>query len=96
MTSTTVRKETPAPHTVTTTTTMTTQDIPVATLSDREDDRVPPGPAPQEEGGLFTRTGRTLDKTSHTVEHSVRKAGASVQRFFTGHSDLDQEDQHDH
>ena len=84
------------PRSTTTTVTTTTQDIPVATLSDQEDDRVPPNaPLPPEEGGLFTRTGRTLDRTSHTVEHSFRKAGASVQRFFTGHSDLDQEDRRD-
>lgn len=73
----------------------TTSDIPVATLSDREDgaDTVPNPPS--EEGGLFTRTGRTLDKTSRTVEHHLRRAGATVQRFFTGHSDVDQEDRRD-
>lgn len=85
----------PAPRVTASSTTTTTQtSIPVATLSDRRDEDAPdPQPAPnQEEGGLFTRTGRTLDKTSHTVNRSFRKAGASVQRFFTGHSDLDQDD----
>ena len=88
----------PFPHesTLTTTTTTSTQDIPVATLSDREDDRaVSAPPPPVEEGGLFTRVGRTLDKSSHAVKHHFLKDGATVQRFFTGHSDIDQEDRRD-
>ena len=57
-------------------------------------------PVDHGEGGFFTRTGRTLDKTTHTVGEQfdktghvvgsqLRRAGATVQRFFTGHSDLD-------
>ena len=87
--------ESPVTHTTTTTTT-STQDIPVATLSDRDDNQgagAPPPPPPDEQGGLFTRTGRTLDHTTHTVDHTFRKAGATVQRFFTGHSDLDHDGQ---
>ncbi len=99
VTSTTIVRRTTVPpvsNTYTSTTT-TTQDIPVATLSDHEEDDngSAPSAAGSEQGGLFTRTGRTLDKTSHTVEHHLRRAGATVQRFFTGHSDIDPENQHD-
>ena len=41
-------------------------------------------PADHGDGGLFTRTGRTLDKTSHNVEDTLRRTGSRVQRFFTG------------
>ena len=94
---TTVRHTEPAVTHTTTTTTTSTQDIPVATLSDRDDNQGAgaTSPPPDEQGGLFTRTGRTLDKTTHTVDHSFRKAGATVQRFFTGHSDLDHDDRGD-
>ncbi len=40
-------------------------------------------------GGFLERSGRTLDKTGRQVERSLRKAGATVERFFTGRSDLD-------
>jgi hypothetical protein len=40
-------------------------------------------------GGFLERSGRTLDKTGRQVERSLRKAGATVERFFTGKSDLD-------
>lgn len=95
---TTVRTMTvPPPVTdrVTSTTTTTRSDIPVATLSDHEaveEEHTEVTTSGSEGGGLFTRAGRTLDHTSHTVEHHLRKAGATVQRFFTGHGDMDQED----
>ena len=95
-TTTTVRRSTPPPvhHETTTVTTMTsTRDIPVATLSDREEVRtIPPPPPPEEEGGLFTRVGRTLDHSSHAVKHRVLKDGATVQRFLSGHTDIDPDD----
>ena len=80
------------PHTTTTTTTTVVNAPPpppppaapaTATVEAVPDDR--------EEGGLFTRTGRTIDKTNHAVEHTLLRAGAKVQRFFTGHSELDQD-----
>ena len=40
-------------------------------------------------GGFLERSGRTLDKTGRQVERSLRKTGATVERFFTGRSDLD-------
>lgn len=40
-------------------------------------------------GGFLERSGRTLDKTGRQVERGLRRAGASVERFFRGHSDLD-------
>ena len=40
-------------------------------------------------GGFLERSGRTLDKTGRQMERSLRKAGATVERFFTGKSDLD-------
>ena len=46
---------------------------------------------PQEEGGLFTRTGRTLDHTQHRVEDTFQHAASKVQHFFTFHSDGDQD-----
>ncbi len=87
------------PRTVTSTTTTTTYTrTPPAS---RDSDNVyvqappvqqsPPPPPEEEEGGLFTRAGRTLDKTNHRVEGTLRRAGAKVQRFFTGHSDIDRD-----
>jgi hypothetical protein len=43
--------------------------------------------------GFFTRAGRTIDKTNRTVQRHLRKAGSTVQRFFTGHGDSDQPDE---
>ena len=40
-------------------------------------------------GGFLERSGRTLDKTGRQVERGLRRAGARVERFFRGHSDLD-------
>ncbi len=83
------------------TTTTTQQEIPVATLSDHDVDAEEhtevSSSSSGEGGGLFTRTGRTLDHTSHTVEHHLRRAGATVQRFFTGgrSGDADQGDERD-
>ena len=91
-TTTIVRRSTPPPvhHEETTvTTTTSTQNIPVATLSDRGDVESVPPPPPEEGGGLFTRVGRTLDHSTHAVKHRVLKDGAVVQRFFTGHTDID-------
>ena len=93
-TTTTVRRSAPPPvhhETTTVTTTTASQDIPVERLSDRGDvETVPtPQPPPEEEGGLFTRMGRTLDHSSHAVKHRVLKDGATVQRFFTGHTEID-------
>ncbi len=84
------------PNTVTTTTTTTTTDTvagptdaPVVVEADEDND-----------SGFFTRAGRTLDHTNHsvirgvdqtneTVKRSLRRTGATIQRFFVGHSDLD-------
>lgn len=52
--------------------------------------------------GFFTRAGRTIDHTNHTVARTVvqtndtvkrsfKRTGATIQRFFTGRSDADQE-----
>ncbi len=95
------------PRTVTTTTTVvqassaqTNAPVAVVDLPDAD----PAGPAapppPDDGGGFFTRTGRTLDHTSHTVTRSIdnaghtvndnlRRTGAKLQRFFTGRSDHD-------
>ena len=89
---------TPRPTTSTTTTTTTYEQRTTgrnATDSDNVYTQTSPPPPAQpppeeEEGGLFTRTGRTLDHTGHRVENTLRRAGAKVQRFFTGHSDIDQ------
>ena len=90
------------PVTTATTTVTTVQATPVqTTVVDIPNAGGPEAPPPPEPGGgLFTRTGRTLDHTSQTVNQSldhagqevsqsVRHAGATIQRFFTGHSDLD-------
>ena len=84
---------TPRPvATITTTTTTVERNANVVTDNDNVYGQQPPPPPPaaEEEGGLFTRTGRTLDHTGQRVEGTLRRAGAKVQRFFTGHSDLDQ------
>ena len=83
---------TPRPVTTTTTTTTVERNPTVVTESDNVygQPQPPPQPPPvEEEGGLFTRTGRSLDHTGQRVEGTLRRAGAKVQRFFTGHSDLD-------
>ncbi|MBV9127350.1 MAG: hypothetical protein JO117_04615 [Verrucomicrobia bacterium] len=46
---------------------------------------------PRAGGGFLERSGRTLDKTGRQVERSLRHAGATVERFFRGHSDLDRD-----
>ena len=84
---------TPRPVTTTTTTYEQRTTGRVAADSDNvyaQPSPPPPPPSEEEEGGLFTRTGRTLDHTGHRVESTLRRAGAKVQRFFTGHSDIDQ------
>lgn len=48
-----------------------------------------PVQTPVEEGGLFTRAGRTLDHTNQRVENTLRNAGSKVQRFFTFRRDSD-------
>ncbi len=74
---------------------------PVATITDTE--TVEETPADRGEGGLFTRTGRTLDRTSHTVGNTLDRTGQSVkstlqrtgsrlQRFFTGHGASDEDE----
>ena len=95
----------PAPvrpsHSGTTTTTTTTyntvQSHPLP--PDDSDDRRDSARSPNE-GGFFSRVGRTLDHTTDTVGDSVNRAGESVghtvhrtgvklQRFFTGRGDAD-------
>ena len=97
------RRDTTNPPVTTATATVTTvQTAPVqTTVVDVPDaDEPAAAPPPEQSGGFFTRAGRTLDHTSQTVNHSLdhagqevsqsaRHVGASVQRFFTGHSDLD-------
>ena len=57
--------------------------------------------APPNEGGFFSRAGRTLDhttdavtdtvsRTGHTVDRTVRHTGTQLQRFFTGRGVSDQ------
>ena len=90
------------PVTTATATVATVQTAPVqTTVVDIPDAGGPAtAPPPEQSGGFFTRAGRTLDHTSQTVNHSLdhagqevgqsaRHVGATVQRFFTGHSDLD-------
>ncbi len=75
---------------------------PVATITDTET-TVEETPADHGEGGLFTRTGRTLDRTSHTVgstldrtgqnvKSTLQRTGSRLQRFFTGRGVSDQDD----
>ena len=84
-----------ASTTTTTTTTVertappVTQSEPVGT--DNDNVYAPSQPPVQEEGGLFTRAERTLDKTNQRVENTLRNAGSKVQRFFTFHRDGDQD-----
>ncbi len=81
--------------TTTTTTTVERTAPPVVqsetVMTDRDNVYVPPQPPVQEEGGLFTRAGRTLDKTNQRVESTLRNAGSKVQRFFTFRRDGDQD-----
>ena len=74
---------------------------PVATIADTE--TVDEAPADHGEGGLFTRTGRTLDKTGQTVKSTLDKTGQTVkstlqrtgsrlQHFFTGRGGSDQDE----
>ena len=93
------------PVTTTTTTTSTTtlqtnQPVAVIDVPDADPGNVTVQTTTEDGGGFFTRTGRTLDRTSHTVtrsldraghdvDHGLRRAGATVERFFTGRSDLD-------
>ena len=75
---------------------------PVASITDTET-TVEETPADRGEGGLFTRTGRTLDRTSHTVgstldrtgqtvKSTLQRTGSRLQRFFTGHSGSDEDE----
>ncbi len=94
---------TPTPRVVETHTTTTVVNAPPPPpVASTEPATAQPVPDAREEGGLFTRAGRTIDKTNHAVAQTVdntnhavgqglRKAGATVQRFFTGHSDFDQD-----
>lgn len=96
VTSTPYPVSTPPPRVSTTTTTTTTferkppvvQNETVRTDSDNVYVQSQPPPA-QEEGGLFTRAGRTLDHTNQRVESTLRNAGSKVQRFFTFRRDSD-------
>ncbi len=98
----TPRRDLRPPATTTTTTTIVQTNSPAAVVDVPDADPTGPAapPPPDDGGGFFTRTGRTLDHTSQAVTHSidqagrnvdhgVRRAGATVQRFFTGRSDLD-------
>ncbi len=85
------------PRVATTTTTRTTtieRTPPVVSngpvVIDSDNVYASPPPPAQEEGGLFTRAGRTIDKTNRRVENTLRNAGSKVQRFFTFHRDGDQ------
>lgn len=75
--------------TITTSVNPTPPPPPVATITDTV--TVDDQPVDRGEGGLFTRTGRTLDKTSRNVQETLRKTGSRLQRFFTGHIDTDQD-----
>ncbi len=49
-----------------------------------------PAPAPESEGGFFTRAGRTLDHTQGNVVHSLDTAQDNVARSFeTAHQKVD-------
>lgn len=87
---------TPRPVVTTTvTTTATVERTPPPVVASEpavtDSDNVYGQPAPPEEGGLFTRTGRTLDHTGQRVESTLRNATVKVQRFFTFHRDSDPE-----
>ena len=80
-----------APGTGPTTTVVTEQHSSTTVVDDGED------------SGFFTRAGRTIDHTNHTVQRSIdqtnetvkrslRHTGATIQRFFVGHSDLDRDE----
>ena len=90
-----VTVSTPRPVATTTTTTTTIERTPPTAASEPvvvDSDNVYAQPSSPEEGGLFTRTGRTLDHTQHRVENTLRRAGEKVQRFFTFRGDGDQPD----
>ncbi len=84
-----------ATTTTTTTTTVERRPPPVVhsetVVTDSDNVYAQPQPTPQEEGGLFTRAGRTLDHTNQRVETTLRNAGSKVQRFFTFRRDGDQD-----
>ena len=93
----------PGRNATTTTTSTTYQTVhPVPPPSNGAvDERREEPPASSNEGGFFSRAGRTLDhttdavgdtvnRTGQTVDRTMRRTGAKLQRFFTGHSDLDQ------
>ena len=82
--------------TTTTTTYNTVRTEPTPRRNDDDDDeRRDPSSNPSNEGGFFSRAGRTLDhttdavgdslsRTGHAVDRTVRRTGAKIQRFFTG------------
>ncbi len=91
----------PSRNTTTTTTTYNTVRTVPPPSRDEDDDRRSSSSSSSNEGGFFSRAGRTLDhttdavtdtvtRTTHTVDRSVRRTGAKLQRFFTGDDDRDQ------
>ncbi len=90
----------PSRNTTTTTTYTTVRTNPPPSRNPEDDGR---GTSTQQtdEGGFFSRAGRTLDhttdavsdtvtRTGHAVDRTMRRTGAKLQRFFTGQSDQDQ------
>lgn len=82
-------------HTTTTTTRTYTNVRSVPPPSREEEDR---RDTSSNEGGFFSRAGRTLDhttnavgdtvsRTGEAVDRTMRHTGAKLQRFFTGHDD---------